>query len=181
MGLINYSEIDCKQSIHNENKTINFNGSEIEILSYLPTSDKYDLIMITLQKAFEKNIYNSFKLDVYFDLNVVYSYTNIIFSSEDRIDEGKLYDTLKQSGLIDKVKAEIDEEELKYLKNSIISLSEVIIKYRNTFGSVIESFIEQLPNNMEQAKSIIGEFDQEKWQSFLALATQVKTNINLNN
>jgi hypothetical protein len=174
MSLINYKDIDCNKSIDKTNKVINFNGQEIEIVNYLSTNDKYDLIMITLQKAFEKNIYNSFKMDIYFDLNVVYLYTNLVFDSEDREDESQLYDTLKRSGLIDAVKAEIPEEELNYLKSCVLRMSDTIIKYRNTFGAVLGAIVEQLPEHMEKAKDFIQEFDTEKYAGLLDLAKQIK-------
>ena len=174
MALINFNDINVNQSIDKSNKIINFNGSEIEIVKYLSTNDKYDLIMVTLQKAFEKNIYNSFKMDTYFDLNVVYLYTNILFSTEDREDEAALYDTMKRSGLIDAVKAEIDPEELSYLKDCVVRMSDTIIKYRNTFGAVIGGFIDQLPQNMEAAKEVIGEFDSEKYKGLFELASKIK-------
>ena len=52
--------------------TLDFNNKTIEVLKYLPIEDKYDLIMITLQKAEEDGIYNDIKLDMYFHLNLVY-------------------------------------------------------------------------------------------------------------
>ena len=174
MELINYVDINCDELIDKTNTTITFNGHEIQIVNYLSTDDKYDLIMITLQKAFEKNIYNPFKMDIYFDLNVIYLYTNIVFSTDDRIDEGALYDTLKRSGLIDAVKEKIPAEELAYLKDCVIKLSETIIKYRNTFGAVVGGFIEMLPDNMEKAKEIIGSFDPEKYQELITLASKIK-------
>jgi hypothetical protein len=174
MSLINFKEIDFNKSIDKTNKVINFNGQEIEVVNYLSANDKYDLIMITLQKSFEKNIYNPFKIDMYFDLNVVYLYTNIVFDAEDRLDEAALYDTLKRSGLMDAVKAEIDSDELWDIKNTIWQLSEIILKYRNTFGAVVGAFIEQLPQNMEKAKDIIGEFDPEKWKGLMSMASQIK-------
>lgn len=172
MALINFKDINCKKSIDKTNKVINFNGSEIEIVNYLSANDKYDLIMITLQKSFERNIYNAFKMDMYFALNVVYSYTNIVFDDEDRLDEAKLFDTMTRSGLIDAVLNEIDVEELDYLKSCVLRLSDVIIKYRNTFGSVFEMFIEQLPDNMNKVKTMLGEMDPDKVK---ALVEMVKT------
>ncbi len=174
MGLINYKDIDFKQSINKENKVINFNGSEIQIVNYLSANDKYDLIMVTLQKSFEKNIYNPFKMDMYFNLNVIYSYTNIVFDDEDTLDEAELYDTLESSGLIDKVLAEIDTEELAYLHECIVKLAKTITKYRNTFGAVVGSFFNDFPERMEETKEIVNEFDLEKLKPLLALAGQIK-------
>ena len=54
----------------NEIKTFEFNGQNIEVKQYLDSDDKYDLIMITLQKSEEDGIYNPFKLDLYFHLHL---------------------------------------------------------------------------------------------------------------
>ena len=40
--------------------TFEFCGQKIEVLKYLPAADKYDLLMVTLQKSLEGNIYNEF-------------------------------------------------------------------------------------------------------------------------
>lgn len=181
MGLINYKEIGCKQLIDKTTETFIFHGKEIQVAKHLSTSDKYDLIMITLQKSLDKNIYNPLKLDVFFDLNIIYLYTNIVFDAEERADEAALYDALKQSGLIDAVKAKINTEELEALRDYVSALVDIMIKYRNTFGAVVGSFIEQLPANMEQAKEIIGEFDASKYQELLKLASQLKAGTLLNN
>ncbi len=68
------------------------------MLQYLPAQDKYDLLMITLQKSLENGAYNEFKLNLYFELNLVYMYTNISFTEKQREDEFKLYDTLESNG-----------------------------------------------------------------------------------
>lgn len=173
MSLINYKDIDFNQSINKETKKINFNGSEIEIVNYLSANDKYDLIMITLQKALDKNIYNPFKIDMYFDLHIIYMYTNIVFDNEDRLNEEELYDILKQSGLIKAVIDNIDSEELILLKEYIYQLTEIIIKYRNTFGSVLGNFIEQLPANMEKANEIINNIDVNKFEGLMEMVKQI--------
>jgi hypothetical protein len=170
MGLINYKDIDFNKSINKELKTFDFNGSEIAVVPYLSINDKYDLVMITLQKSLEKGIYNHVKLDMYFDLHLVYMYTNIQIDTEDRADEAELYDTLKRSGLLDKVIAQIDEKEIETLYSYIYEMEDIIMKYRNTFGTVVSNFIETLPENMEKAKDFIESFDQEKINNINALA-----------
>ena len=81
--------------------TFDFCEQKIEVLKYLPAQDKYDLLMITLQKSLEGNVYNAFKLNLYFELNLVYMYTNISFTDKQREDELKLYDTLKSNGFFE--------------------------------------------------------------------------------
>ena len=102
MSKVSYANLKLK--VNNEVKTFNFNGTEVEVLNYLPTEDKYDLIMISLQKANEDGIYNPLLLDVFFHLNLVYMYTNLSFTTKQKEDEFKLYDTLKSIIILSKKK-----------------------------------------------------------------------------
>ena len=87
-----------------------WNGNEIEVLDYLPIEDKYDLIMITLQKSLEDGYYNPIKIDQFFHLHLIYMYTNINFTEKQKEDENKLYDSLKSNGLIDAFIEQFSEE-----------------------------------------------------------------------
>lgn len=181
MGIINYKDIDFKKSIDKELKKFEFNGSELAVVPYLPIAEKYDFVMVTLQKSFEKGIYNSVKLDMYFDLHLIYMYTDIVVDSEDRADETALYDIFTRSGLVAKVKELIPGEEIALLKSYIEEMKKVIMKYRNTFGSVFGSFLEQFPTNMEKAKEILNSIDPEKIRLLAGLANLTKdSNTNLN-
>lgn len=175
MGLINYKDIDFNKSINKELITFDFYGSEIAVVPYLSINDKYDLVMVALQKSLEKGIYNNVKLDMYFKLHLVYMYTNIQIDIEDREDEAALYDTLERSGLIGAVMAHIKESEIAELKDYIYTLENKIMKYRNTFGTVLNTFVEQLPENMQKAKDIISEFDPEKFKGLTELANTLQT------
>ena len=73
-------------------KTFKIGDYDVEVLQYLPIADKYDLIMITLQQAEEGNIYNPLKLEMYFNLYLVFLYTNINFTERQKEDLYKLYD-----------------------------------------------------------------------------------------
>ena len=174
MGLIKYKDIDLKQSINKELVTFDFNGSEIGVVPYLTINDKYDLVMITLQKSLEQGVYNRVKLSMYFDLHLVYMYTNIEFDAEDRLHEDELYDNMTRSGLIDAVKVHISSSDIIELWGYIEEMEKIIMKYRNTFGSVFSAFVEQLPQNMEKAKEIIGEFDQEKFKGIVDLTKNIQ-------
>ena len=174
MSLINFKDIDFNKSINKELKTFDFNGTEIAVVPYLSINDKYDLVMITLQKSLEKGVYNIVKLNMYFQLHLVYMYTNIQIDNEDRQDEATLYDTLKRSGLIDLVEENIDITELQTLGSWLWEMEDIIMKYRNTAGAAIGAFIDQLPENMEKAKEIIASFDPEKYKGLASLAAQIK-------
>ena len=164
MSTINFNEIDCKQSINKENKIINFNGSEIRVLNYLSAYDTYDLIMVTLQKAFEDGIYNPIKLNTYFNLHLIYLYTNIVFSTEDRADEVELYDILNRSGLIQVVREAIGEEELSrieiLLNKTLNELTNYNFSIRGTIVSVAEKFEGKLTEWLEIFKSVSPELHE---------------------
>ena len=171
MALINFKDIDFNKSINKENKIIDFNGSEIQIVQYLSSQDKYDLIMVTAQKAKEKNIYNPFLIDLYFDLNVIYLYTNIVFDAEDRADEAGLYDTLKKSGLIDIVKENIGDE-LYLLKHYIEAVIYHYTTYSNTFKGSVEELLEKLPKDLEGITNLIKNVSPEVADKLAAAATE---------
>jgi hypothetical protein len=168
MGLINFKDIDFNKSINKENKIIEFNGSEIQIVNYLSIHDKYDLIMITLQKAFEEGIYNDIKLHMYFNLNIIYMYTNIIFNSEDRADEESLYDTLERSGLILAVKEQIDNNELNFLWDNLKKIEVKIKEYKGNLLHFLTDAIANLPGKAEKALETLKQIDPELLKSLAA-------------
>jgi len=45
------SYANMKLKVNTQVKTFKFGGQDIEVLQYLPAKDKYDLLMITLQKS----------------------------------------------------------------------------------------------------------------------------------
>ena len=169
MALINFKDIDFNKSISKENKVIDFNGSEIQIINYLPVQDKYDLIMVTVQKSKEKNMYNPFLIDLYFDLNVIYLYTNIIFNAEDRAEEAGLYDTLKKSGLIDEVKKNIDNDELELLKFYVEAVANYSVQYSNTFKGSVEELLEKLPKDLGGLAELIKNMPPELMEKLGAM------------
>lgn len=169
MSKVSYANLKLK--VNNEVKTFNFNGTEVEVLNYLPTEDKYDLIMISLQKANEDGIYNPLLLDVFFHLNLVYMYTNLSFTTKQKEDEFKLYDTLKSNGFIDAMLAVFPEDEYKELITYLEQTSEMILRYTTTAASVINGIINNLPENAKIASEIIDSFDKEKFSEVINFAT----------
>lgn len=174
MGLINFKDIDFNKSINKELKTFEFNGSEIGVIPYLPIDEKYDFIMATLQKSFDQNVYNPLLLKMYFDLHLIYMYTDIVIDQEDKMDESKLYDIFTKSGLINKVKEAMDQEEIDILMSNIQELSVLISKYKHTFGATLHGIIESLPANMEKAKEIVESITPEKIEELTTFIKNVK-------
>lgn len=153
---------------------------DITIKNYLPVEDKYDLIAITLQKAEQNGIYNELLLDVFFHLNIVYLYTNIEFSDEDRADELKLFDILQTNDIINNVVANMNDEEYQNLKETLQTMKLSHLKYDNTAAAVLQHIINDLPKNAAAAKEIVDNFNPEQYQSVIDFATAANGGRNIN-
>ena len=168
MNKISYTNLKLK--INTEVNTFDFNGNQIEVLKYLPLEDKYDLINLTLQSAKEEAIYNPVKLEAYFHLYILMMYTNINFTEKQKEDKIKLYDILKSNGLIDKVLANMEEDEYNFLCESLNQQERDILDYQNTLAGVISNVIKNLPIQAEEMQKIVDNFDPEKFQNVLNFA-----------
>lgn len=156
---------------------------DITVKEYLPVEDKIDLIAIALQKAEEDGIYNELLLDVYFHLNIIYLYTNIEFSDEDRLNELELYDKLDTNGIINDVIANMNQNEYNNLKDYLTVMKESHLKYDNTAAAVLQRMIQDLPKNAAAAAEIVNNFNPEQYQAVADFATaanggrNIKTNM----
>lgn len=168
MAKVSYANMKLK--VDKITSTFDFEGNKIEVLNYLPIEDKYDLVMITLQKAEENGIYNPLKLDIYFHLHLVYMYTNLSFTDKQKEDELKLYDCLKSSGFIYQFMNALDDDEYNYLFEMMQDTVNDYMNYRNTAGAVLQSIIQDLPRNAQAAADIVDSFDKEKFKAVVDFA-----------
>ena len=165
---MNYKDIQVKH--RSEYNTFSFNGKEIKVLKYLPVEEKYDLIMTAIQKSYCDGICNYIKLRTFFNLNILYLYTNIDFDIETRADEGTLFDECETSGLIYQVRNTIEKAELINLEGMFEKCLADEKAYRNTAASIISKLVDDLPKNAETAKNIVETFDQNKYQQVMEFA-----------
>ncbi len=175
---MNFQEINLHTNT--ETNIIIVNSQEIEVKKYLPISDKIDLIQIALQKSEEDGIYNDMKLDMYFHLNIIYLYTNIEFSIEDKEDEMKLYDILDSNDVITSVIGAMEEGEYEGLKESLLIMKEDNLTYKNTAAAVLTRIIQDLPKNAAAAKEIVDSFNPEQYQAVVDFATAANGGRNIN-
>ena len=164
------SYANMKLKVNTEVKTFQFGGQKVEVLQYLPAQDKYDLLMITLQKSLEDNLYNEFKLNLYFELHLVYMYTNISFTEKQREDEFKLYDTLKSNGFYEKFFQVINEDEYNELFEQLNAIKNASFKNKRSVAGLIGEFINDLPANAEAAAKIVESFDPEQYKAVVDFA-----------
>lgn len=174
------SYANMKLKINTEVEKFDFCGQEIEVLQYLPTQDKYDLLMITLQEAFENGIYNEFKLQVYFELNLVYMYSNISFTEKQKEDELKIYDNLNSNGFFKLFFENMNENEYNDLLMNLENIKNDKMAYNTTVKSVLQSLIDDLPSNAEAAAKIVENFAPEKYKAVVDFAKAANGGRNIN-
>ena len=168
MSKIAYSTLKLKTD--NSVSTFDFQDKTIEVLNYLGIDDKYDLIMITLQKSESEGTYDALKLEMYFHLHLVYMYTNLSFTEKQKENEGKLYDALKSNGFIDEFLKVLKEDEYNFLFNCIQDNIDMNLTFRNSAGAVLQSVINDLPKNAQIAADIVDSFDKDKYAEVVNFA-----------
>ena len=164
------SYANMKLKMNTDVNTFDFCGQKIEVLKYLPAQDKYDLLMITLQKSLENGIYNDFKLNFYFELNLVYMYTNISFTEKQREDEFKIYNNLKSNGFFELFYQALDENEYNELFTQLNTIGREKTKENRSVTSIINKFINDLPSNAEAAAKIVENFNPEQFKNVMEFA-----------
>ena len=168
MAILNYKDLNLTKT--NTVKTFQWGDKTVEVLKYLPIESEYDIVMITLQRAYEDGIYNPIKLDMYYHLNLVYSFTNLIFSDEDRENETELYDALNSSGFMDLFLSNIDENIYAEMQSYIEAISNLKMSYGSSAAAVLKKFVDDLPANAEAMKQIVENFNPEQYQAVLDFA-----------
>ena len=171
---IKYSDLNL--SVNNTVKEVSFKDVKFNVLKYLPHDKKYDMVMITLQNSEENDSYNPIKLDMFFNLYLVYLYTDIDFTSEEKESPDIIYDCIKSSGLLDVVIDNIPEEEYNELFSYLTTMVEEKKELSKTLSGAISKSINELPEKAQEAKNIIDTFDQEKFENVVNFAAAANGN-----
>lgn len=138
MAKIPFSKLGLK--VNTDIVALSYNEQTIEVMHYLPMSDKLDLITNVVNNAVDDNgFYNPIKLEIFLILEIVNAYTNITFTAKQKEDPLKLYDLLCSSGLVVNILDSIGEDEVSSLRNSVSDTIQSIYNYRNSVLGILES------------------------------------------
>lgn len=174
MAKVSYANLKLK--VDQRVKTFDFGGQSIEVKQYLPIEDKYDLIMIALQRAEEDGIYNPVKVQLYFELYVVYMYSNISFTDKQKENEPKLYDTLASNGIIAAILELIPDEEYNELMTYMKELIQVKTTFNNSAAGLVNQVLVDLPKNAEKAAEVLNSFNVEDYKEVIEFAKAANGN-----
>ena len=158
-----YSDLNLK--INTNTNIAKIGDKEIKVLQYLPLEDKIDLIQIALQKSEENGIYNEMKLDMYFNLYIVYMYTDLEFTDEQKANEFILYNELQSNEIIINIIGAIDEDEYITLIDYLEMMKKNNEKYKRSAAALFQTMIQDLPKNAAAAAEIVDNFDPEKYEN----------------
>ena len=156
-----YKDLNLK--VKDQVETISIQGQDINVLQYLPVRDKNDLVQIALQNSRENGVINEIKLEIYFNIYIVYFYTDFIFSDEEKADPGQLYDELQSNGILTRILGAMNENEYNNLVDYLERMRTAQDTYENSATGVIKMFIQNLPKNATEAAEILENIDLEKY------------------
>ena len=124
-------------------KTIMINEQEVSLIEYLPSADKASFVERVLNNVIDDTGYvNPMKLDIYFNIEIVKTYTNISITDKMMENPTKLFDTLYVNGIIDTILAEINADEYNDLYNYVGEATESVVAYLNSFTGVMKRISE---------------------------------------
>ena len=122
-----------------EIKTITINGQEVNVKQYLPIDDKLKIIENVLRNsADDNNFANPVKVEVYFNLELVYNYTNISFTEKQKEDATKIYDLLEENDVFPDVIAAMPIDEYQLLFDWVQETIDAFYKYRNSVLGILD-------------------------------------------
>lgn len=156
----------------NDVKTIMIGDQEVEVKQYLPIQKRLELISnVANNSADANNFANPVKIEVFFDLEVMYYYTNIAFTDKQKDEFIKTYDLLKENGVFDIIIENIPEGEYESLwadtwsciseiykyKNSILGIMDTIKTDYSEVGADLDEFLSQMgdENNLQFLKTVV--------------------------
>ena len=121
-------------------KAFQLNGETIEVKEYLPVNDKLNLITAVLQQVAQNEypFVNPVQMDVYTTLEILYAYSNIEFTEEQKADPAALYDELEKYDIANRVIALIPATEYKFIIEGIEKTIYAYYNYRNSAKGIME-------------------------------------------
>lgn len=125
--------------MNTEIKTVKIGEQDIEVKQYLPINDKLILISNVLNNAADDNNFsNPIKLDVFTNLEIIFTYTNISFTEKQKEDLVKLYDILESNDIFNQIIAAIPSEEYNCIIDGVQKCSDAIYTYRNSVMGILD-------------------------------------------
>ena len=143
MAKISFSKLGLK--LNSEVKSIGYN--DIVVKQYLPINEKLELITRVINNAADDNRFlNKIKLEMYLNLEIVFTYTNINFTDKQKEDLPKLYDILNSSGVMSDIINTMEVSEYNYLHRNTLDIAEKMYEYSNSIYGILDNIATDYSN-----------------------------------
>lgn len=147
MAKIAFSKLNLSKIANKETVIIEFNNQPIEVTQYLPISDKLDLISEIINWSIDENNYiNYSRIEIFYLINIILSYTNLTISEKQKENFLKLYDQFVASGFAKMVLETIPKEEIDFIYNNTIKTIKGIYKHKTSALGILETISEDYSN-----------------------------------
>ena len=147
------------------------NGVVINVKQYLPISDKISLINIALENSIcGDGYYDPVLLETLFNVYVVFSYTDLEFTDEEKGEIGKIYDEMLSNGYIDRILNAIPENEYNELLGYLEEKRAAAERYKGSLADAITTLVTEFPKSAEEARNIVDNFDPDKYENVINFA-----------
>lgn len=158
------------ENIFPEPKTVEILGDVVQIKQYLPMADKNSILEMVVQTADGGTVVNTLALEAIFELYLVFKYSDIEFTKEEKNDLFGTYDKLECAGIIEAIIKEIPEMEYKLLHDSLMDMVEEYKVYRNSAKGFIDTLLIFAPNAAEKLSDVVNNFDESKMENIVSIA-----------
>lgn len=130
---------DLKKEVPLKIKFIKINNTDIEVKQYLPVNEKLNLMTRVLEQVAQNDypFANPVQMDVYSTLEIIFAYTNIDFTEEEKDNPAELYDELERQDMINTIISSIPEVEYNFLIDGIEKTVNAYYSYRNSVKGII--------------------------------------------
>ena len=120
--------------------TVMIGENEITIEQYLPINEKLAFTERVLAATLDDTGFlNPVRLDVYMNLEIIKTYTNISITDKMMENAPKTYDLLVLNGIFEQVISNIPEEEYNDLYDAVVDCAEHTIQYLNSFVGMMKT------------------------------------------
>ena len=139
MAKISYSKLKCTV---NENKVpVQIGENTIAVKQYLPINEKLELISNVINQAHEEdyNFANPVKIDVYTTMEIIFTYTDIVFTEKQKESFAKTYDQLYSSGIAQLIIDAIPEQELSIIRQGVKDSLNAFYEYQNSIYGILNN------------------------------------------
>jgi superfamily I DNA and/or RNA helicase len=123
-----------------EVKTFDYNGQVVEVIQCMPLEKKLNILTNVINNSGDdKGFYNRAKVEFNIILEIIFAYTNIIFTEKQKADRMKLYDALVGSGFWNYVKKVLPDDEFEWFNRMTYFSIDKIYEYRNSVYGILDA------------------------------------------